>query len=256
MTTILNVYRKQTTNVGDMFSTPTLYFDFLENVEKFDIYMDYPDKKIDHSDKKIMLLGGGGLISNSDFFKAFNWLTELPFKKKIIWGAGHNTHGGNNDQFVDPLLDKYDLVGIRDFGTKYEWVPCVSCMSDAFDQEYKVKNEVVVYEHKNQPLDIIEFPKITNKQNDIYIVVKFLASAKYVITNTYHGVFWATILNKKVILINPFSNKFNRMKHPPVYSTLNTFRADMMNCVNYPDALRECRDANMRFAYKVKRLVL
>lgn len=256
MSNIVNVYRKQTTNVGDMFSTPTMYFDFLKDAEKYDIYMDYPAKSIDCPEEKALILGGGGLISNEDFSKAFEWLTNLQFRNKIIWGAGHNTHGSNEKDFVDPLLADYDLVGIRDFGTNYDWVPCASCMSEAFDRDYQVSNKIVVYEHKDQPLNIGEFPKMNNKQDDIFKAVKFLASAEYVVTNTYHGIFWATLLNRKVILINPFSSKFMRMKHSPLISTIDSYKNDLDKAISYPGSLVECRKANTSFSEKIKQLTL
>lgn len=252
---IINIYRHITTNTGDMYSSPCLYFDWLKNAEKIDIYMEKVSEVITNVDKKVLILGGGGLITNKDFKKSLDWIGKSRFKKKIVWGAGHNTHDQNEFRNSDPFLEMFDLVGIRDFGTKYEWVPCASCMHEAFNKIYPIKNEIVVYEHKNFPLMITSYPKRNNKSGDLAETLSFLGSGKTVITNTYHGVYWTTLLQRKVILIEPFSTKFNSFKHSPAISNRKNFKDYLNTAKIYPNALSECRKANMNFALKVKRML-
>ena len=77
------------------------------------------------------------------------------------------------------------------------------------------------------------------------------------ITNSYHGLFWATLLGKKVIcLIN--GGKFAQFKWTPVYvkpGELRNALARTDEIPKYPDALAECRALNMAFYHKVLTLL-
>lgn len=84
----------------------------------------------------------------------------------------------------------------------------------------------------------------------------FLASAKVVITNTYHGVYWATLLGKKVLCYKPFSSRFFHTKYPPVFieSLTENLDENINNSKNYLESLNECRLANDNFYVKVASL--
>lgn len=252
---ITNIYRCKTTNVGDMYSSPCLYFDWLKKCEKVDIYMDNVKEKIKKPGDRVLVLGGGGLIANKDFSESLDWLVNSKFLLKIAWGIGHNTHDGKEDFPLDPILASFDLVGLRDYNSKYEWVPCASCLHKAFDIKYKVKHEIVVYEHKNFPLEINSHPKTNNKSSNLRNVLEFLGSGEIILTNTYHGAYWGTLLRRKVVVIDPFSNKFANFKHKPVISTLSAFSRDLNKAQTFPNSLEESRQANILFSNKVKKMI-
>lgn len=101
-----------------------------------------------------------------------------------------------------------------------------------------------MYEHEIQPLSVGEFPKLSNN-SDIDKVIEFLGSAENVITNTYHGVYWATLLRKKVIAV-PLreSSRFFFFKHPPrLVSKPDT----NFSLAQSYDCLEECRQVNLDF---------
>ncbi len=255
MARVVNIYRYKTTNIGDRYSSPSLYFDWLRDADTTDIWTENIGKSINDIRKKVLILGGGGLIANHDFEKSVAWLSNAPFVKKVIWGAGHNTHGTDRIEKVSRYINKFDLVGIRDIGTKYTWVPCVSCMHKLFDIEYATKHEIVVYEHRSFPLDINIYPKHNNRSDNLEEVLAFLGSGETIITNSYHGAYWATLLRRKVILIDPFSSKFSRMNYSPIISTSHEYKKYLKDTRIYPNALEECRKINIDFAESVKRMV-
>ena len=59
-------------------------------------------------------------------------------------------------------IRSFDLLGIRDHHPHIyqaiptaRWVPCASCMHEAFDKEYKVKYDVVFFTHSTLPMNVI-----------------------------------------------------------------------------------------------------
>ncbi len=108
-----------TLNVGDESCCPQRYF--------IDIFGEMP---VDHiksaKSGEIAVIGGGGII-HPDFIGCIERLGP-----SIVWGAGSNYHG-RTELIYPGCLDEWPLVGIRDVGSKYRWVPCASCMSRCFD---------------------------------------------------------------------------------------------------------------------------
>jgi hypothetical protein len=178
-------------------------------------------------------------------------LSSYPFRKKVIWGAGHNIHDKREIYSFPSFIKNFDLVGIRDHNQLESWVPCPSCLHTAFDRDYQIDHNFIVYEHKDHPLNINKAPRRNNRSRDIESVISFLGSGETIITNTYHGVYWGTLLNRKVIIIDPFSSKFYGFKHPHPISTLSGWK-HVNNTVYYPTALEECRTANLKFNSSVK----
>jgi uncharacterized protein YutD len=223
---VVSVQRFKTANIGDRYSSPERYFKWLK-VEKHDAMSELSKLKGD-----VLILGGGGLIDNEDF--KINELLKADFKKKIIWGAGHNNH---NKLLIktNPILKEFDLVGIRDYEVGYDWVPCVSCMDQAFDEDYKIKYDYIVYEHQHYPIKIKGFQKKNNNFKTIKEAVSFLGSGKNIVTNTYHGAYWGLLLGRNVLVVSPFSNKFDKL--------------------NYNATLGDCRMANIKFSEKVKKVL-
>lgn len=255
MKQIISVNRFKTSNIGDVYSSPDNYFDWLSPNIKYDVWKDNLEFGNRYKDS-LLVLGGGGLIGNQDFAPSLDKLLHSNFRKKVVWGAGINTHDtmANSGSTIQSFLSTVDLVGIRDYGLKeYHWVPCSSCMHPLFEQKYKEEYDYVIYEHKNYAINITKShaPRKNNRSNSMADVLKFLGSAQTVITNTYHGAYWATLLNKKVVIVSPFSNKFSFMKHKHIISTPESFLVDIKKAKRYGNALQECREANMIFANKV-----
>lgn len=179
-----------------------------------------------------------GNIENSDLHRQFSEEYRLLIKKYIdllpttknlryIWGAGHNLDAKKDksgriaNEYPESLLN-FNLVGLRDFGTEFEWVPCASCMHPALRKHYAIKNDVIFFEHKKQLIKGTDFgtdpiPRFINSGSNVEQTIELLGSANVILTNSYHGAYWGTLLKKKVIVIGAWSSKFYYMKHTPYF---------------------------------------
>ena len=203
-----------------------------------------------------------------DFFKKLNDLVaktipKLDSKKtpRVIWGAGHNANYNKKDNIkfaYPPYLRNFDLVGIRDFGQQYQWVPCASCMHPAFRKKYAIKNDVIWFEHKKQLVKSTDFgsdpiPRFVNSGSNIEQTIEILGSANVIITNSYHGAYWGALLGKKVMIYEPWSSKFNTLKHKPyVLNKGEDWRSVASGLPSYTNALEECVSANQEYWEQVK----
>lgn len=179
---------------------------------------------------------------------------------RIIWGAGHNSDTNKKIkslEYPDWLAD-FDLIGIRDFGQPYGWVPCASCMHPALRKKYSIKNKVIWFEHKKQLMKSVDFggdpiPRFVNSGNNIEHTIELLGSAEIIITNSYHGAYWGTLLGKRVIVDAPWSSKFWTMKHQPrILEKGEHWRNVVDSIVPATTALDECIFANEKHWGKVK----
>ena len=93
--------------------------------------------------------------------------------------------------------------------------------------------------------------------------LKFLSSAEYIFTNSFHGLYWATLLGKKVAVLpwyrkrkHGFSNKFQSFKYRPAYiEDVRHFLKYIDSMKSYPNALQECRDTNNDFYKEVRTII-
>jgi hypothetical protein len=301
---IVEIYRKDDNNPGDLFSNPSRYFFKEQEISSFDIdNLTKPSWNL----RDAIIIGGGGLVGNPNFDKLVERVTLHPdeffFQQvlnlnmkgvssenksimytwkehiqeytnklipyidrkigpRILWGIGINTRDdieNGSDINWPEYLSRFHLVGVRDWDSGYPWVPCSSCMHPGFDKEYEIKNKVVWYEHKKRLIDTKWFdkypaPRMINCGQNMDQILEFLGSAETVVTNSYHGVYWATLLNKKVICI-PWGSKFKAFKHVPTFASEKNWNEMLENAISYPDALSECREANIEFFNKVEKLM-
>ena len=175
---------------------------------------------------------------------------------RMIWGAGHNNYDLEREVEYPEYLEEFDSIGMRDYGTGYQWVPCASCMHNAFDREYTIRNDVIWFEHKKQLIKNFgtdSIPRYVNSGNNIEHTIELLGSANIVLTNSYHGAYWATLLKKRVIVVNPWSTKFQFFKHEPVMCSKNQQWQTLIDQATvYDDALDECRAATRDYWDEIK----
>jgi hypothetical protein len=174
---------------------------------------------------------------------------------RFIWGAGHN--GSTETDFLKikwpKAFAKFELIGLRDFSSasKFHWVPCASCMHPAFDKKYEIKNDIIWYEHKKQMIkdfgkDVI--PRFLNTGDNFDQTIELLGSANTILTNSYHGAYWGTLLKKKVIVVGSWSSKFKFIKHSPVVlGKKDDWHDYVEQAPIYDNALEESRQANREF---------
>lgn len=244
---ILFSHIRRFNNTGDLMSCPAQWFAFPEHrVEDCDTPVD---------DCTAVIYGGGVMA---------NWLLgrELPPVPRIAWGIGSSRHG-QADPWPDP--PGFDLVGVREWTEEREaaghWTPCASCMSPLFDREYPIKQEVVLFSNASSSIKnthSLAVGGMPTMENDrpMAEIVPFLASAYVVITNSYHGVLWATLLGRRVVCV-PYSSKFFNFRHPPAYSYDRglDWRARVDEASEYPEALDECRAATRAFYTRAMEII-
>jgi hypothetical protein len=219
------------------------YFDFGGDVE----VLNYSQRPFGD----VVIYGGGTLV---------NWLhgrTDLPKVPKVIWGAG-SSRSGMTTPWPDP--EGFDLVGIRDWSVEREamgrYAPCASCMSPLFDRDWPVTCEAVAFVNadpsKRRP--VVNLPTMDNTE-PMERIVEFLASAEVVVTNSYHGVYWATLLGRHVVCV-PYSSKFHGFRHPPTMSRDGAdWREKARTAPAYPEALASSRAATRAFHARVMEVI-
>jgi hypothetical protein len=184
-------------------------------------------------------------------------------KKIVLWGIGHN-FGKKHIQkskgkiFFPDWIYKCDLIGIRDYVSGYEnlYLPCASCMHPAFDKTYVEKQEVGYFLHKFKTKIINTTNKsiMYNDEIDFEKTIEFMGSHKTIITDSYHGAYWAQLLGKNVQVAS-WSVKFNYFKNPPLFlENINDTPLKTSNKINY-NFLSECRQLNKQFYNKFLELI-
>lgn len=178
---------------------------------------------------------------------------------RFVWGAGHN--GDFDRKFRGRLnypdwISDFNLVGIRDVDQNLPWAPCASCMHPALAKSYEIKNDVIWFEHKKQLIKDFgndSIPRFVNSGNNIDQTIELLGSANIILTNSYHGAYWGTLMGKKVIVVDAWSSKFQAMKHAPyLLSDAREWKKIVDEVPVYPDALNECRDTTQNFWNKIQ----
>lgn len=224
-------YYAGSANVGDAVCSPALYFDLGRPVET--IRFGQPIPSCD-----AVIFGGGALGNRVARLAA-------PARVRIAWGLGETRHGRTE---ADPAPPGFALYGSRDDGQPgAEWVPCASCMSPLFDAPGKPQHEAVFYYNRRRPRP--EISGLPEAHNEVTFgeAVAFLASGAVVVTNSYHGAYWAMLLGRGAVIVDAYSSKLRQFRHRPAYAAGLDWRAVAGAARRYPDALAECRAANVAF---------
>jgi len=174
---------------------------------------------------------------------------------KHVWGAGHNGDPVSEaaDLRYSKALANFDRVGLRDdIGyNRYDWVPCPSCMHPALRKTYSIRNDVIWFEHKKQLIKDFgpdSIPRFVNSGSNVEQTIELLGSANIILTNSYHGVYWGTLLGKRVVLTSVWSSKFQFFRHAPaVLEKRESWRDAVQRATTYENALDECVQANENF---------
>lgn len=231
------------------------------------------------NEQKHCIVGGGGL-GNQSFREHLNRLTREDRKYKLIaWGIGADDEVDREGLVSRPdglshllkYFDDFDEVGTRIFipdgygtRTNFRWVPCASCMSPLLPElgQLPTTQRIGFFSHKRVPLTasgnrangleklLYSFRSkslhFNNRGNNLKQKIAAMAQCEFVVTNSYHGVYWATLLGRKVIC-QPFKDGLYSFRHPPAYMVDANLETAMEKAVTYPDALEECRWANIQF---------
>ena len=198
-------------------------------------------------DIDLIIYGGGALPDFPEVYRrAF-------FNAKVVaWGVGITSPKLEkvNNSIHYETQKKFDLYSSRDYGATDNYVPCVSCMSQEFNKKTKTIYEYVCYGHsgkmplKEQALEL-KIPYNDNSSfNNLHDVINFLSSGNHIITSSYHGAYWGTLLGKKVSII-PFGSKFFNFKYQP--NTFENLKSALSNGLSFDGCLEEARYLNKKF---------
>jgi hypothetical protein len=256
---LLNVFRADKTNAGDWWCPPIRYFQF-KRAKAVDIL----NFKMLPNEEYLLVLGGGGL-GRPFFQNAIQSIARPDRKYKLItWGTGSDVLEDRTGtvrrpgSLVGNYFQDFDLNGLRIFDPQalHVWVPCASCMWRGFDELRKSppRERLGFYEHKRVPLPIGDkklYPILSNDGDSIQEKASFIARFEIIVTNSYHGVYWGTLLNRKVICV-PFKSGLFSFKHSPKFATEYLGNIYYERVPNYPDALEECRNANITYYKNLK----
>ncbi|CAO3459820.1 hypothetical protein [Azospirillum largimobile] len=219
-------------------------------------------------DSDLIIIGGGGLLEIDFFERSLQYIFSLrqSHQKIILWGAGHNQWDVNDWRAIKKRIDwkkyPFDEIGVRDAGEVMPWVPCASCMADELDDHGSVEHEFALYLTADgisaNPVwtEAIrnEFPMMSNS-SEFHIVISFLRSGETILTDSYHGAYWATLLGKKVVAF-PSSSKYYSLKHPVPLCDPEDWRRFSKLARIYDGALEECRSANLLYYRQIESLLL
>lgn len=175
---------------------------------------------------------------------------------RFVWGAGHNSPDDTEFNKIKwpRALSRYKHVGIRDYSeaSRFTWAPCASCMHPALTKTYAIKNDIIWFEHKKQMIKDFgndPIPRFINSGSNIEQTIELLGSANTILTNSYHGAYWGTLLKKRVIVVGgSWSSKFKFFKHrPTILGKKEEWQQYRETAPIYETALEECRTATQAF---------
>ena len=190
-----------------------------------------------------------------------------------FWGPGFNEHAQNvnSPDYGAPYSMHYDdifrhpnvvMAGFRDYGNPFEYIPCPSCLDPGFDGPYQGNEEIVILEHEILELDLPGGERYPKKKQALQRfafedIIRFVGGAGTVVTNTYHGAYWATLLNKKVVVYKPWSSKFYTLRYKPTFANEVNYREAISSAANRSlNFLAEARATNEDFIGRLKNRLL
>jgi hypothetical protein len=228
---------------------------------------------------KLVIIGGSGLVGPGPFEQAIESIfPQLP-AAVVFWGIGHNVlHGVGSDSTTGwrnrllrdgrtPLWPDYfskaALVGVRDHGAGMPWLPCPSCLSpmmDSFAQQ-QPEYDVAVINHYEQPIDArtgrdrgLRMIRATNNTEDLSAVLRTIASAPVVLSNSYHVLYWSLLLGRAAVAYEPNNTRFDYFAWPIERAGPADWPDAIERARPAPGALSDARAANLAFSAEVKDL--
>jgi hypothetical protein len=242
---VQNFFHFDADNVGDQLCGPANYFPDLRATKRnFSSY----DKLAAN------LLLGGGLVFNQVSRLSAIATSSGEACKLVCWGAGVPPRGVR-DREVRDVAKRFSLFGTRnyDWADQFDFVPCVSCMSPVFDYVPEPSHEIVIFAHRRKTPDLLVpkgIPFKTNTGQSAQEAIGFIASGKTVVTSSYHGVYWAQLLGRKVVCI-PFNNKFETFEHSPFFASSQNWMHKLDQASKTEPLLSQYREINKSFFERV-----
>ena len=240
------IHRLDYLNTGDL---QCGYYKYFDKLYKFNMHIhDIENVNIDLISKNdSIIIGGGGLLDAWD--KWNNYINEISniSNNVIIWSAGFNDMYDVKKVDNNINFSKIKLISIRDYNHKsgFQYVPCATCMLPYLKIKNDIKREIGIISHYHYKLNYGNYDTIYNSDN-IYNIFRFIAQSEVIISNSYHAIYWSTLMNKRVILMYETSTRFDNYKYPP-----QKFTGDIYNDINnskiYDFAMDEAIDLSINY---------
>ena len=248
------INRIDSSNAGDWNCCPLQYYwDYFSqfNIRRHDIrYINY--SAIDKDD--VVIFGGGGLFDYAEFTnRNINRVLDIG-AKCICWSSGLNSHSEFEQTFESEIKwDKFIICTLRDFNNSknIEYLSDVTCKHPAFDEKYSVKRKIGIATHKDYQIKNFTFDSITNDKS-IEEIIRFIGESEIIISNSFHMIYWAQLLGKKVICYAPFASRFFSYKYKPQYLNSVEDLDDAIEKCDIQNFLDEARKENNDFFEKIK----
>lgn len=246
----VNYFHWLANNVGDRMCGPAQYL--------------WPDTFVNSGldttitpDVSVAIIGGGQIYEQTrSLLQAAE--TQGIRCKTIVWGIGLPKFGRRAAE-----LQYFSKTSLAFSTRNYDWngiikfVPCVSCLSPLLDAAPPIQHEFVVYSHRRKPgpANIPSgVPHMDNAWRDPRSVIDFISSGEVVVTSSYHGVYWAQLLGRKVICI-PYNDKFETFQYEPRFCSGDDWISSLSRASKTDPLLEEYRYKNHQFALTVQDLI-
>ena len=257
-------------NLGDWICCPYYYYE--EYFSKYSCVLHSEWAVLWHEIEKgdVVIVGGGGLLDNSDELnRVLNRIIEK-CNNVIIWGAGTHKYNENNifsEKTASEriMYERLALVGVRDYEhpSGLPYLPCVSCMNPAFltsQNDVPVTREIgTIKSALESSFAVQELPSFVTNAEPIGTVVNYILSSRAILVNSYHGAFWTMLMRKKAVL--PATrlgvDKYKYFRYPVGFYEGDKFNEhEILEIVNnlpeIPNFLEESRRLTEEFFLKCK----
>jgi Polysaccharide pyruvyl transferase len=245
---ITNFFHSTADNIGDRMCGPGQYI-WPKTCTNIPL-LSKPDHPI-----TVAIVGGGQIFAQLSAVSCS--IRDQNVEAKIIaWGVGLPPKG-RRDRLVRQVATQFSAFGTRNYDWRehLDFVPCASCLAPALDDAGSARHEIVAYLHrrKDAPQNIPdEIPVMTNAMRSPREVMEFIASGETVVTSSYHGVYWAQLLGRRVICV-PYNDKFQTFQHPPTLVDPASWRSEVGRASRTEPLLEEYRALNHAFALRVSK---
>ena len=248
------IHRLDYLNTGDL---QCGYYKYFDELYKFNMHIhDIENVNIRLISKNdFVIIGGGGLLDAWDKWNDYiNQISNI-CDNVIIWSAGFNDMYDVKQVDNNINFNKIKLISIRDYSHKsgFQYVPCATCMIPYLKIKEDIKREIGIISHYHYRLNYGNYDTIYNSDN-ILNILRFISQSEVIISNSYHAIYWATLMNKRVILMYKTSSRFDNYKYPPQKYTGDIYN-DINNSKIYNFAMDEAVDLTINYFNDVLKIL-
>lgn len=251
--TILGVHKRDAPNIGDMAASPLLYRTLGAPGDREIL----GDAKQPPEDVRpdVVVFGGGAIAKYAPRVRR-----RYPNSLLIAWGVGFTFAGRRPVRVWSHLFYRtgFALWGQRDHTAWLGYVPCASCLHPLLADPPRPQHDVVAFGHETlSPLSEecarLSVPYMSNLDpGGVDAAIAFLASGSTVVSSSFHGAYWGTLLGRRTAMI-PFGAKFHSLRdRPPAVASVEE---GLRRASAFPGALGNALAVTRRFEHRVREAI-